>query len=159
MGIDVGEARVGVAICDPGGLLATPVESVPRDHEGQSDLDRIVALAQEFEICEIVVGLPLNLSGAQGPAAVKARDYARLLGKRLASSGVPVRLLDERLSTVDAHRALRDSGRETRGHRAVVDQVAAVLILQSALDQERATGAPPGERLDSRKPRAPRRRT
>ncbi|MCO5310637.1 MAG: Holliday junction resolvase RuvX [Austwickia sp.] len=155
LGVDVGEARVGGAVCDPDGLLATPVESVPRDREGTADLDRIASLAAQYAVIEIVVGLPLSLSGVENAAAGKARDYAAALAGRVRPVGV--RLVDERLSTIDAHRALREAGRSTRSHRAVVDQQAAVHILQAALDTERSTNSPAGEKMNTRKPRAPRR--
>jgi putative Holliday junction resolvase len=154
LGVDVGEARVGVAVSDPDGLLATPVESVPRDRGGSADLLTIAALAVDYAVVEIVVGLPRNMSGAETAAAAKAREYARALAKRVRPIGV--RLVDERLSTVAAHRALHEAGRAGRTHRAVVDQQAAVTILQAALDTERATGSPAGEQVDSRKPRTAR---
>ncbi len=92
---------------------------------------------------ELVVGLPRSLSGGEGPAAVKVRDFAARLARKVAP--VPVRLCDERLTTVSAEAMLRDRGRKGSDRRAVVDQAAAVLILQNALDTERATGNPPGE--------------
>lgn len=157
LGIDVGQARVGVALSDPDALLATPVESAVRDLVGGADIERIAALCREHEVVEVVVGLPLSLSGAEGPAAATARAYALALAAAIRP--ISVRLLDERLTTVQAHRGLRAAGRSTRTHRPVVDQQAAVLILQGALDVERASGSPPGERLQSRKPRSTRRGT
>ena len=154
LGVDVGQVRVGVAVCDPDGLLATPVETIRRDAASASHIARIAALAEEYDALEIVVGLPRGLSGVEGAAAGAAREFARALAARVRPRAV--RLIDERLSTTDAHRALRDAGRDTRTHRAVVDQQAAVLILQLALDTERSTGSPAGEQLDSRKPRAKR---
>ena len=150
VGVDVGSVRVGVAASDPSGLLATPVRTVAR---GDSDVEELAAIVAELEAVEAVIGLPRSLSGEEGPAAVEARQYARRLAVRVAP--VPVRLVDERLTTVDAHRSLRNSGVDTRRHRAVVDQAAAVLILQAALDAERGSGRPPGElvRTDGRKPR------
>jgi len=97
----------------------------------------------ELAAIEVVVGLPRLLSGEEGEAARIARDYAGRLAARLGT--VEVRMVDERLTTVDAHRRLRDSGVPGRGQRAVVDQAAAVLILQSALDTESLSGRPPGE--------------
>lgn len=140
LGIDPGDARIGVARSDRSGLLATPVETVRR---GRGDLRRIHEIATEVGAVEVVVGLPRSLSGREGPAADKARDFARRLVRRLAP--VPVRLLDERLTTVSAEAMLRDLGRTGKDRRAVVDQAAAVVILQQALDAERATGAPPGQ--------------
>jgi len=129
-----------VARSDPSGVLATPVETVRR---GKGDLRRIARLVAESEAIEVVVGLPRSLSGGEGPAAAKVREFARALAARVAP--VPVRLCDERLTTVSAEAMLRDRGRKGSDRRAVVDQAAAVLILQHALDAERATGTPPGE--------------
>ena len=140
LGIDPGDARIGVARSDPTGFLATPLETVRR---GRGDLARLARLAREAEAVEIVVGLPRSLSGREGPAAVKTRDFADRLAARMAP--VPVRLQDERLTTVSAEAMLRDRGKKGAERRAVVDQAAAVLILQHALDTERATGRPPGE--------------
>lgn len=140
LGIDPGDARIGVARSDPSGFLATPVETVRR---GRGDLARIAAIAAEDDAVEVVVGLPRSLSGREGPAAVKVREFAAALARRIAP--VPVRLVDERMTTVSAEAMLRDRGRTGGKRRAVVDQAAAVLILQHALDTERATGAAPGE--------------
>ena len=140
LGIDPGDARIGVARSDPSGFLATPVETVKR---GRGDLARIQAILAEEEAVEIVVGLPRSLSGREGPAAGKARVFAVELARRVAP--VPVRLCDERLTTVSATTMLRERGRKGGKQRAVVDQVAAVVILQHALDTERSTGTPPGE--------------
>jgi putative Holliday junction resolvase len=159
IGVDVGSVRVGVAVSDPDALLATPVRTVARDEaEPDRDLAEVVALVAEHEATLVVVGLPRTLAGAEGPAAAAARTYAGRLAGRVAP--VPVRLVDERLTTVDAHRSLRESGVDGRSQRAVVDQAAAVLILQSALDAERGSGRPPGElvRTDGRKPRTKDRR-
>jgi len=140
LGIDPGDARIGVARSDPSGFLATPVETVRR---GKGDLRRIARLVTEHEAVEVVVGLPRSLSGGEGPAAVKTRVWADTLAEVLAP--VPVRLVDERLTTLSAEAMLRDRGLKGRQRRAVVDQAAAVVILQQALDTERATGTPPGE--------------
>lgn len=154
IGVDVGSVRVGVAASDPSGLLATPVRTLARDtSEAAADLAELGRLVAEVEALEVVVGLPRTLAGQEGPAAVEARQYARRLAVLVAP--VAVRLVDERLTTVDAHRSLRESGVDSRRQRAVVDQAAAVLILQAALDAERSSGRPPGElvRPDGRKPR------
>lgn len=143
LGIDPGDARIGVARSDPAGMLATPVETVRR---GPGDLRRLGRLAGEAEAVEVVVGLPRSLSGREGPAAVKVREFADRLARRLAPT--PVRLVDERLSTVSAEAVLRSQGRSGQRRRAVVDQAAAVVILQQALDTERATGEAPGELVD-----------
>lgn len=139
LGVDVGSVRIGLASCDPGGLLATPVETVAR---GRGDLDRIAGLVSGLNAVEVVVGLPLSLSGREGPAAASARAFAAELAAGVAP--VPVRLVDERLSTVGAHRDLAAAGVRGKRGRIVVDQAAAVIILQGALDAERASGSPPG---------------
>ena len=143
VGVDPGDTRVGVARSDPSGFLATPVETLRR---GRGDLTRIARLVVEEEAVEVVVGLPRSLSGGEGPAAAKVREYAARLAERVAP--VPVRLVDERLTTVSAEAMLRDRGKKGQQRRGVVDQAAAVLILQHALDTERATGAPPGEPVE-----------
>ncbi len=143
LGIDPGDARIGVARSDPSGFLATPVETVRR---GKGDLARIARILEEEGAVEVVVGLPRSLSGAEGPAAAKAREFAARLARRVAP--VPVRLCDERLTTVSAEAMLRDRGRKGTKRRAVVDQAAAVLILQHALDTERTSGVAPGEILE-----------
>ena len=140
LGIDPGDARIGVARSDPSGMLATPVETVSR---GVGDLDRIAAILEEEAAVEVVVGLPRSLSGAEGPAAAKVREFAVALARRV--DPVPVRLCDERLTTVTAESMLRERGKKGAKRRAVVDQAAAVVILQNALDTERARGAAPGE--------------
>lgn len=143
LGVDVGDVRVGVARSDPAGLLATPVETVRRDGEDAPVATRIAALVAEHDAVEVVLGLPRSLSGREGPAAAKARAFAGRLASAVAP--VPVRLVDERLSTVSAEAALRAGGRKVSRRRAVVDQAAAVVILQNALDTERSTGVAPGE--------------
>jgi len=144
LGIDPGDARIGVARSDPSGIIATPVETVAR---GRGDLDRIAAILLEEggpdAVLEVVVGLPRSLSGGEGPAAAKVRDFAGALARRVAPT--PVRLADERLTTLSAEAMLRDRGRSGSKRRAVVDQAAAVLILQHALDTERTSGTAPGE--------------
>jgi putative Holliday junction resolvase len=154
LGVDVGSVRVGLAASDPGGILATPVETIERDLESGADQGVIAAAVLEHEVLEVVVGLPRSLSGGEGPAAQGVRAYATALAARI--SPTPVRLVDERLTTIEAHRMLRTGGVAGRAQRSVVDQVAAVLILQAALDAEKASGLPPGELVGKRKPRAPR---
>jgi putative Holliday junction resolvase len=167
IGVDVGSVRVGLAVSDPDGVLATPVETLARDTTRSTptpdgfatppgagngrkairsagipaDLARIADEVTERNVLEVLVGLPRSLSGGEGPAAKAAREYAGHLAQLV---DVPVRLVDERLSTVAAHRSLREAGMKGRKQRAVVDQVAAVVLLQNALDHERHTGQPPG---------------
>ncbi len=143
LGLDPGDARIGVARSDPSGFLATPVETVRR---GKGDLARIARLVVEEGAVEVVVGLPRSLSGDEGPAAVKVRAFADRLAVRVAP--VPVRLVDERLTTVSAEAMLRDRGKKGQQRRAVVDMAAAVMILQHALDTERSTGSPAGELVE-----------
>ncbi|TDN92940.1 Holliday junction resolvase RuvX [Microbacterium sp. BK668] len=138
LGIDVGRARVGVARSDPDGLLATPVETVARD---DASIARLLAIGDEHAVFEFVVGLPISLNGGDTPSTADARAFAQALAE---ASTVPVRLVDERLSTVSAHSALRGAGRTQRESRRIVDQVAAVVLLQQALDVEKSTGRPPG---------------
>ncbi|HEY3604785.1 MAG TPA: Holliday junction resolvase RuvX [Sporichthyaceae bacterium] len=147
LGIDPGSVRIGVAASDPSRLLASPVETVKR---GPGDLDRIAAIAAEREAVAVLVGLPRSLSGRDGPAAAAAREWAGQLAARLDPT--PVRLVDERLSTVAAARDLRAAGVSGRKARGVVDQAAAVVFLQAALDAERACGAPAGEAVTPARP-------
>ena len=142
LGVDVGDARIGIAQSDPSGMLATPVETVRR---GKGDLARIRAIVLDRAVIEVVVGLPRSLSGGEGPAAAKIRTFAQELADAVAP--VSVRLCDERLSTVTAEAVLRGQGKKGQKRRAVVDQAAAVVILQNALDTERSTGTAPGETL------------
>lgn len=144
LGIDPGDARIGVARSDPTGFLATPVETVKR---GRGDLARIktilAEIGEESTLLEVVVGLPRSLKGGENPATAKVRAFAATLARKVRP--LPVRLVDERLTTVSAEAMLRDRGRKGQDRRSVVDQAAAVLILQHALDTERASGDAPGE--------------
>ena len=143
IGVDVGDVRIGVSTCDPSGILATPVETVAA---GPDSVRNILAIADDRQAIEIVVGLPRSLSGDIGPAARKVRAYAEELAA--ASAPTPVRLVDERMSTVTAQHGLRQAGRKAKQQRSVVDQAAAVVILQSALDIERTSGNLPGELIE-----------
>jgi putative holliday junction resolvase len=144
LAIDVGSVRIGVARCDRDGRLASPLTTVPRGH---GDLDAIVGLAAADDVIEIIVGLPVGLSGREGRAASDARTFAAALARRVAP--VPVRLVDERFTTVIAHDALRQGGSDAKGRRPKVDRAAAALLLQGALDMERSTGQPSGELVGS----------
>lgn len=137
LGVDVGGVRIGVAASDPDGILATPVETVRRDRSGRH-LRRLAELVAELEAVEVIVGLPRTLADRTGPAAQDAIEVAEALGRRIAP--VPVRLADERLTTVSAQRSLRAAGIKARQQRSVIDQAAAVAILQSWLDQRRGSG-------------------
>ncbi|MGF2948017.1 Holliday junction resolvase RuvX [Microbacterium alcoholitolerans] len=142
LGIDVGKARVGVSRCDPDGMLAVPVETVPRS---ETSVDRIVELSAEWDPIEIVIGLPVNMRGEETLSTVDAREFAADVRRR---TGRAVRMVDERLSTVSAHAALRSSGRSQKNSRSIVDQVAAVVLLQHAVDTEKSTGHPAGALID-----------
>lgn len=145
LGIDVGQARVGVARSDPHGTMAVPVATLGRE----TALLEIAGLVLEYEPLEIVVGLPINLQGERTASTEDAEAFAR----EIEALGVaPVRMVDERLSTVSATSALHSAGRSTRSHRSVVDQVAAVILLQHTLDSERSQGVAGGYVLDN--PRA-----
>jgi putative holliday junction resolvase len=140
LAVDVGSVRVGVARSDPGGVLASPLTVVPRGH---GDLDRLAELAAGQDALEVIVGLPTTLAGREGPAAADARKVALALAGRIAP--VPVRLVDERFTTTTAHAALRQGGKDSRARRPIVDQAAAAVLLQAALDAEKTTGRAPGE--------------
>jgi putative Holliday junction resolvase len=135
LGVDVGKVRVGLALSDLTGTLASPLETLRRAKDG-SDLDRLAALVEEHEVCEVVVGEPRHLSGASGASAADADAYSEALAGRIAD--VPVYRIDERLSTVTAASHLREGGIDSRKQRPVIDQAAAVVILQQYLDSRRA---------------------
>lgn len=145
LGVDVGEARVGVAVCDPAGILATPLATLARDRAAApdavpSDMAELARLVAEHDVVAVIIGLPVSLSGREGPAAAMARDYARRLAPVLAP--VPVILTDERMSTVLATRRLSERGVRGKRRRRVVDQAAAVEILQGWLDTQRRRTSP-----------------
>jgi putative Holliday junction resolvase len=132
LGLDLGQARIGVAISDPDRRVAVPLGTIRTG--APDDVRAVAALVREHGVSEVVVGLPLSLSGGRGPAAEHARIFAALLGEVV---GVPVRLQDERLSTVEAERRLEEAGARGRGRRRAVDRVAATVILQAYLDRTR----------------------
>ncbi len=140
LGVDVGKVRVGVAVSDPDGILATPLVTVARDMGAADDavpgdIAELVRLVGEHEVVQIVMGLPVRLNGAEGPAAIDIRAYAGRLAE--AVGAIPIALTDERMSTVVATRRLAERGVRGKRQRAVVDQAAAVEILQSWLDAQR----------------------
>ena len=169
LGVDVGKVRIGLASSDPDGLIATPIATVARVPDGQpsarsqspasgklsgpgkvpaqgltADIEQIVQEAGQRDAAAVYVGLPLQLDGRQGAAAADARGFARRLADALyladTVSPVPVFLVDERMTTVTATSQLHEAGRRVKSHRAVIDQQAAVIILQTALDTERQRG-------------------
>ena len=137
LGLDVGSRRIGVAVSDPLGITAQGLETLQRKTKRQ-DFEHLQRVIQEYDVREIVVGLPLRMSGAEGTQSEKMRRFAEDLQ---AHFGLTVHLWDERLTSAEAHRHLDAAGRPASEHRQVVDQVAAVLILQSFLDAHRSATA------------------
>jgi putative Holliday junction resolvase len=127
--------RIGVAASDPDGILATPVETIGRDRTNRH-IRRLAGLVEGLDVVEVVVGLPRTLADRSGASAQDAVELADALAARIAPT--PVRLADERLTTVVAQRSLREAGVRAKGQRSVIDQAAAVSILQNWLDQRRA---------------------
>ena len=138
LGIDPGRARIGLALSDADGLLAMPLETVAVD---SSEIDRIVAVIAEHAVSTVIVGLPLSLSGRWTVSTRHAYGLAQIIAERIDTA---VRMSDERLTTTTAQAALRSSGRSQRAGRSVIDQIAAVTLLQQALDTERQSGRPAG---------------
>jgi putative Holliday junction resolvase len=140
LGVDVGSVRIGVARSDPDGFLASPLDTVRRT---AASLETLAALVADNGAVEVVVGLAVGLRGSEGKAATEGRAFAAALAAQIAP--VPVRLVDERFTTVLAHSALRQGGHDSRARRDSVDKAAAALLLQGALDAERSTGQPAGQ--------------
>ena len=141
MALDLGKRRIGLAVSDPLGITAQGLPTLQRTTI-REDIGRLAALTIEKEVGLLLMGKPLHMSGHEGRQVEYAREFAARLQ---AATNLPVEFWDERLTTVSAEAMLRDRGRKGAERRAVVDQAAAVLILQHALDSERATGRPPGE--------------
>ncbi len=139
MACDVGTVRIGLARSDSTAVLAVPLPAIAAGPDSVRDVLSAVA---EWEAIEVFVGLPLHLSGSEGPSAALARSWARQLTER---TEVDVRLIDERLSTVEAQKGLHASGRSTRESKSLIDSASAVVLLQSALDAESRSGMAPGE--------------
>lgn len=149
LGVDVGTVRVGVAVCDRDAILATPLKTLDRNPKKNSDVLVIASLVEELGAVQVIVGLPRTMKGEEHASARMATEYAELLVRELESRGldVPVNLVDERLSSVTAHRNLHEAGMSSRNHRKVVDQVAAAGILQHAIDMQKARGTDVGSRV------------
>jgi putative Holliday junction resolvase len=141
LGLDPGSVRIGIAVTDREGLVASRREPIPAG-EDEVWLGALRELADEIEPIEVVVGLPVGMDGRSGAAAERARVFAARVRDHLS---IPVRLVDERLSTVQAQRGFHDQGRSVRKSRTMIDSAAAEIVLQHAVDTERATGQPPGE--------------
>ncbi|WP_316669426.1 Holliday junction resolvase RuvX [uncultured Propionibacterium sp.] len=143
LGLDWGGARIGVAACDRDGILAYPVETVRNDGGVMTSIRALVA---QYDPIEIVMGLPTDLRGNKAGVAARAmRKNARRVS---AECNRPVRMLDERLTTVTAARRLAETGRDARARKPLIDQAAAVAILEQAIDMEKRDGAAPGEVID-----------
>lgn len=145
LALDWGKARIGVAASDPEGILAHPVTTLATS---PAVFDEVAALIVEYQPIEVILGLPRNLAGAEGPAAQYVQQVASELVPWLG--GVPLRLVDERMTTVQASRQMSGAGRRARQQRAVIDQAAAVALLDQALTYERATGGPMGQLVAER---------
>lgn len=140
LGLDLGTKRIGVAVADGAGTLATPYDTVLRSGDRARDHRRIAELAREVEADQLVVGLPLSLDGSVGPAAKAALKEVDLLAR---ATGLPVDTWDERLTTVTAHHDLQAAGLDSKQRRDVVDKVAAAIMLQAWLDHRREAAVPP----------------
>ncbi len=141
LGVDFGQARIGVAVSDELGMFAHPVETIPGSNVSAA-AKRVAEIAREKNVERVIIGLPRHMNGSIGLAAESAKAFATKLGPLLPC---PLELWDERLSTTAANRALRDSGVKTRQTRGIVDQVAAQMILQSYLDTRQTFGASDAE--------------
>jgi putative holliday junction resolvase len=137
LGLDVGNRRIGVAVSDELGLTAQPVLTLERKRNRREDLRSLARLCRRFGVAGIVVGNPLHLQGELSPQAAKTQAFAAELGEL---TGLPIHLWDERLTSNTAHEILYEAGRKRQEHRNVVDQVAAVLILQGFLDERQGLG-------------------
>ena len=135
---DVGKARIGIARSDPNGVLAVPLDAVKA---GENSVLLVRDIAVEYEAIEIFVGLPISMSGMLGAAAEYTHSWVEKLSE---VTDVPIRLHDERLTTVQAQRGLHEAGRTTKSSRSVIDSASAVVLLQTCLDSERSSGIPMG---------------
>ena len=152
MGVDVGNARVGTALSDPDGILATPLKTLRRDHKKNSDRRVLRKLAEVNDVVEIFVGLPKTMRGGESASTVMAKEYAENLRSELDAEGkehINIWLVDERLTTVSAQRSLHEAGVSSRDFKAIVDQAAAVNILQYCLDTLKSGYAIAGYKLRS----------
>jgi putative Holliday junction resolvase len=141
LAVDVGSVRVGLALCDQEGILASPLPAVKMTEPNSEVLKTIVDLACEYSVLEILVGDPVSLSGRITPSTELARRFAIEINKAI---DLPVRLVDERLTTVSAHKKLREAGNTSRESKSMIDSASAVEILEQALSFERLTGNPAG---------------
>jgi putative Holliday junction resolvase len=144
LAIDVGKVRIGIAASDFHAILASGLETVPRGADLEPNLKRIVELVNEVEPIEIYVGLPVSMSGNHSASTEDAIDFARQLSPLVSSE---VRFIDERMTTVTAANALKLSGRDSKSGRQIIDQIAATVILEQAMEQEKSTGKQPGKAM------------
>lgn len=142
LALDIGTVRIGVARSDALGMLAVPLDAIPA---GDGSWVAVSDLVEEWQAVAVFVGLPLHLSGAEGASSTMAREWAAGLAERI---DVPVRLIDERLSSVQAQRALQAGGRSTRQSKSLIDSASAVMVLQSVLEAEARSGEAPGEPVE-----------
>ena len=144
LAIDVGKVRIGIAASDFHAILASGLETVERGADLEPSLKRIVELVNEVEPIEIYVGLPVSMSGNHSASTEDAIDFARQLSMLVS---VEVRFIDERMTTVTAANALKMSGRDSKSGRQIIDQIAATVILEQAMEQEKSTGKQPGKAM------------
>ena len=142
--LDVGTVRIGVAKCDPEGLLATPLVTVAAGTDAVAEIAGLIA--EHNAIC-VYIGKPISLAGKDTASTLSALEFARDLATQLSELPVSVRLIDERLSTVSAQRGMHEAGRNTKQSRDAIDQAAAVVILEHALASERNAGVLVGEEV------------
>ncbi len=141
LAIDVGAVRIGLASCDPDGILSSPLTAIPRAASNTETVQAIAKLVSELAVIEVLVGDPISLSGNTTSSTRDARELAAEIASAIS---VPVRLVDERLTTVSAQAKLRQSGIDSREAKSLIDSASAVEILEQALNTERSTGKPPG---------------
>ena len=144
LAIDVGKVRIGVAASDPHAILASGLETVTRDANLEPSLRRVAELVNEVEPIEIYVGLPVSMSGKYSASTQDAIQFAKELGSLVSAE---VRFIDERMTTITASNALKMSGRDSKSGRQIIDQIAATVILEQALEQEKSTGKQPGKAI------------
>jgi putative holliday junction resolvase len=141
LALDIGRARVGIAISDAAGILASPNESIARLADDSETVKEILQLVIDYEIVELYLGDPVSLSGEQTSSTTDARNFAALLQ---SATSLPVRLVDERLTTISAARNLRESGKDARASKSFIDSASAVVILESVLQTERVSARSAG---------------
>lgn len=145
LAIDVGKVRIGVAASDFHGIIASGLETIQRSEDISKTVADLVKIIEAVEPIEIYVGLPISMSGSSNQSSQDAVSFAKALAEKVS---VSIRLIDERLSTVTASNALRTSGRDSKSGRKIIDQIAASVILEQALDTEKLTGLTPGLALE-----------